>query len=76
MKVIKIIIQILVLVVGIGLVIGGQNGSLLSAFEIPRNGWENLCLEFLGLALILLELYLYNRKYTKYDVKANKKSKK
>ena len=76
MKVLKIIIHILAVVVGVGLVIVGQNGTLLAHFDIATHDIANLGLEFLGLAILLLELFLYNRKYTRYDVKANKKAKK
>lgn len=76
MNILKLLAKILVAVVGVGLVILGQNGRLLDMFDIARNTWQNLCLELFGLALILGDLYVYNRKYSKDDIKAKKKAKK
>ena len=76
MKVLKIILAVLAFVVGVGLVIFGQNGVLLAPFGIAQNSVQNLLLEFVGLAILLVELFLYNKKYTKDDVKAKKAAKK
>lgn len=75
MKWFKIIINILAFVVGIGLVIVGQNGDLLALFNVPVHSIANLVLEFVGIAIILVQLFFYNKSYTRYDVKPTKKSK-
>ena len=72
----KIIINILAFVIGIGLVIVGQNGALLAPFNVDQHSAWNLLLQFVGVTIIITQLFFYNKSYTKYDVKKPKSSKK
>ena len=73
MKIVKIIINTLAFIIGVGLVVLGQNGALLANVGVARNSLPNLGLQLVGVAIILVLLYLYNKGFTKYDVKKSKK---
>lgn len=65
-KIISTIIGIVAFIVGMVLIFVGRNVA-----DIPH-----LIMQFVGLFILLGLLFVYNKRWTKYDVKPVKKSKK